>query len=113
MPRTGAVLVAALSSLVLVACSGSGSRSSSAPGISPSTATPAATTTASATPTPAVPAPVGTRVIARGTFKALTYNVAGLPQGLSSSSPVTNQPIMSPLLNAYDVVAFDGGWTAV
>ncbi|MEM7454984.1 MAG: hypothetical protein AAF456_11595 [Planctomycetota bacterium] len=39
-----------------------------------------------------------------GTFRALTYNVAGLPQGISSSSPATNTHQISPLLNAYDLV---------
>ncbi|MBW2457100.1 MAG: endonuclease, partial [Deltaproteobacteria bacterium] len=39
-----------------------------------------------------------------GEFSALSYNVAGLPQGISGSNPETNIPIMSPLLNAYDLV---------
>lgn len=39
-----------------------------------------------------------------GEVRVLTYNVAGLPQGLSSSNPETNIPQISPLLNAYDVV---------
>ncbi len=38
-----------------------------------------------------------------GTLQVLTYNVAGLPQGLSGSEPVRNIPQMSPLLNAYDL----------
>jgi len=37
-------------------------------------------------------------------FLALTYNVAGLPWGLSSSDPNRNTPLISPLLNPYDVV---------
>ncbi|MEI2639620.1 MAG: endonuclease/exonuclease/phosphatase family protein [Microthrixaceae bacterium] len=37
-------------------------------------------------------------------FSVLTYNVAGLPQGISSSNPEWNIPLISPLLNAYDVV---------
>ncbi len=37
-------------------------------------------------------------------FTTLTYNVAGLPQGISGSNPETNLPLVSPLLNAYDVV---------
>lgn len=40
----------------------------------------------------------------RFSFRLLTYNVAGLPEGLSSSSPARNTPLISPLLNAYDVV---------
>jgi len=39
-----------------------------------------------------------------GAFEALTYNVAGLPQGISGSDPVVNIPQMSPLLNCYDLV---------
>jgi len=34
----------------------------------------------------------------------LTYNVAGLPQAFSSVQPETNTPLISPLLDAYDVV---------
>ncbi len=36
-------------------------------------------------------------------FRLLTYNVAGLPQGLSSSNPELYIPMISPLLNDYDV----------
>jgi endonuclease/exonuclease/phosphatase family metal-dependent hydrolase len=38
-----------------------------------------------------------------GSFLLLTYNVAGLPYGLSQSNPETNHALISPLLNAYDV----------
>ncbi|GAA2494932.1 jacalin-like lectin [Streptomyces gobitricini] len=41
---------------------------------------------------------------ASGTFNVLTYNVAGLPEGLSSGSPETNTPLISPRLAAYDIV---------
>lgn len=34
----------------------------------------------------------------------LTYNVAGLPQGISSSNPEVNIPQISPLLNGYELV---------
>ena len=34
----------------------------------------------------------------------LTYNVAGLPQGVSGSDPLFNTSQMSPLLNQYDLV---------
>lgn len=37
-------------------------------------------------------------------FSFLTYNVAGLPQGISASNPEVNTPLISPLLNDYDVV---------
>ncbi|MGW2418577.1 jacalin-like lectin [Streptomyces sp. NPDC001709] len=39
-----------------------------------------------------------------GTFNVLTYNVAGLPEGLSSSHPATNTPLISPRLARYDIV---------
>ncbi len=39
------------------------------------------------------------------TFTVLTYNVAGLPEGISSSHPPRTSPQISPLLNAYDLVA--------
>ena len=39
-----------------------------------------------------------------GTVSVLTYNVAGLPQEFSQTNPRVNIPLMSPLLNAYDVV---------
>ncbi|HVU00867.1 MAG TPA: endonuclease/exonuclease/phosphatase family protein [Polyangiaceae bacterium] len=38
-----------------------------------------------------------------GTFTLLTYNVAGLPELVSESDPVANIPIISSLLNLYDV----------
>ncbi|MDF3149420.1 MULTISPECIES: jacalin-like lectin [unclassified Streptomyces] len=47
--------------------------------------------------TPAVAAPTGT-------FNVLTYNVAGLPEGLSSGNPEKNTPLISPRLAAYDIV---------
>lgn len=37
-------------------------------------------------------------------FSVLSYNVAGLPDPLSSSTPSVNTPQISPLLNAYDLV---------
>jgi hypothetical protein len=42
--------------------------------------------------------------VGRGSFSVLAYNVAGLPEGISGSSPEANAPIISPLLNDYDVV---------
>jgi exonuclease III len=35
----------------------------------------------------------------------ITYNVAGLPQGISASNPAVNTKLISPKLNAYDIVA--------
>jgi hypothetical protein len=45
-----------------------------------------------------------------GSFLALTYNVAGLPQGLSSSNPERNMPLIAPLLNGYDLVFLQESW---
>ncbi|WP_405823585.1 jacalin-like lectin [Streptomyces sp. NBC_01390] len=41
---------------------------------------------------------------ASGTFNVLTYNVAGLPDVLSSGNPEVNTPLISPRLGAYDIV---------
>jgi hypothetical protein len=40
---------------------------------------------------------------AEGEFALLSYNVAGLPQGLSGSDPKVNIPQISPRLNDYDI----------
>lgn len=48
--------------------------------------------------------------ITSGSFSALAYNVAGLPEALSGSSPATNMPIISPLLNNYDIVLVQEDW---
>jgi hypothetical protein len=45
-----------------------------------------------------------------GQFLALTYNVAGLPEPLSGSHPLTNTPLISPRLNAYDLVLVQESW---
>jgi hypothetical protein len=39
-----------------------------------------------------------------GSFRLLTYNVAGLPVEISKGRPDVNLPVISPLLNAYDLV---------
>lgn len=39
-----------------------------------------------------------------GELNLLCYNVAGLPQGISSSNPEVNTSLISPLLNDFDVV---------
>lgn len=48
--------------------------------------------------------------VVSGEFSALAYNVAGLPQPLSGSNPETNMPIISPLLNNYDLVLVQEDW---
>jgi hypothetical protein len=45
-----------------------------------------------------------------GELLALSYNVAGLPQGLSSSNPERNMPLIAPRLNAYDIVLVQESW---
>lgn len=45
-----------------------------------------------------------------GEILALAYNVAGLPEGISGSHPATNTPLISPLLNAYDLVLVQESW---
>ncbi len=45
-----------------------------------------------------------------GELKALTYNVAGLPELLSGSNPAENMPHISPLLNDYDLVLVQEDW---
>lgn len=45
-----------------------------------------------------------------GSLLALTYNVAGLPEALSGSHPATNSPLISPLLNGYDLVLLQENW---
>lgn len=43
--------------------------------------------------------------LVEGTFTALTYNVAGLPEGINADQhPVANTPLISPRLNNYDLV---------
>lgn len=59
------------------------------------------------------PASAGGEPAANGTITALTYNVAGLPEPLSSSEPATNSPLISPLLNGYDLVLLQEDWVDV
>lgn len=62
---------------------------------------PATTTSAARMHEPGSPA---------GQFRALTYNVAGLPAGLSGSEPDVNTELISPLLNDYDLVLVQESW---
>ena len=39
-----------------------------------------------------------------GTLRVLTYNVAGLPDLISGSDPLVNTPLISPLLNDFELV---------
>lgn len=103
-----------LACVALLAGCGGGGGSSSGGGAASTTTAPVT----SATPTPlgssssapatsaappASTAPVST-IIASGTIKFLTYNVAGLPQFISQVQPARNIPLISPLLNNYELV---------
>ncbi|RNG38455.1 endonuclease [Streptomyces botrytidirepellens] len=50
------------------------------------------------------PAVADAKAAPSGSFNVLTYNVAGLPEGLSSGHPEKNTPLISPRLGAYDIV---------
>jgi endonuclease/exonuclease/phosphatase family metal-dependent hydrolase len=52
----------------------------------------------------------GTPAATSGDFLALSYNVAGLPEGLSGSHPAVNTAQISPKLNAYDLVVVQESW---
>jgi hypothetical protein len=52
----------------------------------------------------------GCPALVEGDFLALSYNVAGLPQGISGSDPEINTPIIAPLLNGYDLVVLQETW---
>lgn len=53
---------------------------------------------------------VNDSAVLSGEFLALSYNVAGLPEDLSQSSPEANTPLISPLLNGYDLVLVQEDW---
>ncbi|MCC6737537.1 MAG: endonuclease/exonuclease/phosphatase family protein [Planctomycetia bacterium] len=61
----------------------------------------AACTAGEREPEPAWARPAADR---SGEFSTLSYNVAGLPQEISRVAPAGNIPLISPLLNAWDVV---------
>jgi hypothetical protein len=46
-------------------------------------------------------------------FTTLAYNVAGLPQEISKANPQQHIPLISPLLNEYDVVLTQEDFTEV
>lgn len=87
--RRGMVQVVGVLALVALGCSSNG-------GSEPATT--------------GAPADAGTEATAppppdtSGEVLLLSYNVAGLPQGISSSNPEANLPLIAPLLNEYDLV---------
>ncbi len=44
-------------------------------------------------------------------LRVITYNVAGLPEGISSSNPERNSALISPLLNGYDLALLQEDFT--
>ncbi len=98
-----ALVTAAALSLAVTGCSKSGGGSKSR-----GSATAAVTSNGTAPISSAVPA---TPILATGTLKTLSYNVAGLPLGLSSSSPQLYTTQISPKLNAYDLVLVQEDFT--
>jgi hypothetical protein len=86
----GAWLLAALLVLGIVACSSDSGGSSDAGGSSDSGS--GSSTSAAAEDGD------------EGAFTLLTYNVAGLPQEVSDEMPSVHIPLISPLLEPYDVV---------
>jgi len=53
---------------------------------------------------PTTGAPTTTATGAGGTFSVLSYNVAGLPAEVSKEDPARHLPLVSPKLDAFDVV---------
>ena len=47
----------------------------------------------------------------RGQLLAVTYNVDGIPQGIDGSNARVNNPLISPLLNGYDLVLLQEDFT--
>jgi endonuclease/exonuclease/phosphatase (EEP) superfamily protein YafD len=95
--RTGFWLSAALSSLL---CAGSAQAEGSVATTRATTPGRVATTLSAFKAGASLVAPA---TPASGRFTLLTYNVAGLPEFISQSDPVHNMPVISGLLNLYDV----------
>lgn len=103
--------IASLSLSLMLACSdaptaepggdsSSDSTSSATSTVTPTTSSASSDTTsdATSTTTSSPPPPV-----TEGELTLLTYNVAGLPDGVSQSMPIEYTPQISPLLNLYDL----------
>jgi endonuclease/exonuclease/phosphatase family metal-dependent hydrolase len=86
-----------LASLRPVAAGAAPDTPSASAGSTPATAAPARTAAATDG------APLDGRGPPTGTFELVTYNVAGLPEGLSGSHPLANLPLIGKLLNQYDI----------
>jgi hypothetical protein len=51
-----------------------------------------------------IPSLSAQEAVTSGTIKALTYNVAGLPPGMSKTKPIQSMLRIGPILNDYDLV---------
>lgn len=99
---------------VIAGCSDSSRRGASTAAAATTSSSIGTAHSSSPAPTGSATAPTTTATVAggtSGTFSVLTYNVAGLPQGLSQSDPATNSPLISPKLNAYDLVLVQEDFT--
>lgn len=91
--------IAVLSVVALLAgCGGGGSSGRSASTAAPVTSATSGPTTSTTT------GGVGSSTLPSGVLEVLSYNVAGLPQFISGVNPSTNTRLISPKLNAYDLV---------
>lgn len=102
-------LALALVGASLVACSGGGGGGASIQ--QPSSTAPGSTTNPGGTGGSTTGGTTGgstggttTPQVTTGDFTMLTYNVAGLPQIISGVNPLGHMPLISPKLNAYDLV---------
>lgn len=91
---TWSILALAALGSMAVGCGGGGSSGGGG-------AAAAAVTSGTPAPTSSTTTPGN---LPSGVLEVLTYNVAGLPQVISSVNPSTNTRLISPKLNAYDLV---------
>lgn len=102
MRNVGSLMLAGLAlasmALAVAGCGGGGGSSAAAATAS------AVTSGRGAAPTTSSTTPGGSSTLPSGVVQVLTYNVAGLPQFISGVNPSTNTRLISPKLNAYDLV---------
>jgi endonuclease/exonuclease/phosphatase family metal-dependent hydrolase len=97
---TATLLLAVFGAFGAMGCgsSGGGGRSTSAA----TTGAPVASSTTAGSTSSTTTPPGST--LPTGTLTVLTYNVAGLPQFISQVNPSTNTALISPKLNAFELV---------
>lgn len=91
----------AMEALGVMGCGSSGGSSRST--AAASTSAPVASSTTSGTTSTTTTTTTGS-TLPTGTLTVLTYNVAGLPQFISQVNPSTNTALISPKLNAFELV---------